>query len=664
MRDNLRDSSALSSSARSRLLPNNRALAPAHRTPLALALLLLGLGGSPLLRTAQPPPPRPAVETGERSIDPRATPADADLVVRLFYGDRERLAQLVGRYDVFEYANHEEGYVVARLRSAEYQELRDDGYRLDIDDALTAQLNLPLRRSPAQSAGIPGFPCYRTVEETYAALVRIAAQCPALASLIDIGDSWEKAHSGGQRGYDLLVLVLSNQTRPGPKPRLFLMAEHHARELATAETATRFAEELVSRYDVDPDVTWLLDYSEVHILPLANPDGRKWAEQGQWWRKNTANTNGCTAFPSYGTDLNRNCGFLWGGLGSSSHACDEVYRGPAPFSEPENQAIRDYVRSLFPDQRGPEDNDPAPSDATGLVISLHSYGELILFPWGWTTNAAPNGDALRTLGGKFAFFSRYAVQPSHALYPTTGSADEWAYGELGVAAYTFEIGTSFFEPCSTFEGKVYPANRQALDYAVKACRQPYQIPAGPDVLQPSISPAGTLAGVPVALAAVADASRCLGSAQPPPARTIAAARYSIDEPSWVEGVVTHALAADDGNFDSARENIGATIDTKGWTPGRHTLFLEAQSAAGDWGVPTALFVWIAPVTLTGAMTPAGFVLEWPSVSNSFYTVLRWDAVGSPASVLLPSLPATPPTNSVLDTRSASGARFYRVFVEP
>lgn len=124
------------------------------------------------------------------------------------------------------------------------------------------------------------------------------------------------------------------------------MAEVHARELATAELATRFAEHLVAGYGQDPDITWLLDYSEVHIVPMANPDGRKRAEEGECWRKNTDNDDGCSILLQFGTDLNRNSSFHWGEVGSSGYACEEVYRGQEAASEPETQAIQSYVRSL------------------------------------------------------------------------------------------------------------------------------------------------------------------------------------------------------------------------------------------------------------------------------------------------------------------------------
>ena len=104
------------------------------------------------------------------------------------------------------------------------------------------------------------------------------------------------------------------------------MSAIHAREYTTAETNTRFAEYLVNNYGVDPDVTWLLDYNEIHLLLQFNPDGRKLAETGLLWRKNVDNAY-CANTNSRGADLNRNYPFQWGGPGASTFQCDETYRG-------------------------------------------------------------------------------------------------------------------------------------------------------------------------------------------------------------------------------------------------------------------------------------------------------------------------------------------------
>ena len=172
---------------------------------------------------------------------------------------------------------------------------------------------------------------------------------------------------------------------PRAKPRLFVMAAIHARELATAESALRFAEQLVNGYGVDADATWLLDFTELHIVTQANPDGRRRAEAGALWRKNV-NNSACFNPASIGVDLNRNSSFKWGictdqGC-SSANACAETYRGQSAASEPEVQALENYMRAIFPDQRGPNDNDPAPLDTTGVMITVHSYSEYVLYPWG------------------------------------------------------------------------------------------------------------------------------------------------------------------------------------------------------------------------------------------------------------------------------------------
>jgi hypothetical protein len=228
-----------------------------------------------------------------------------------------------------------------------------------------------------QTAGIPGYPCYRTVEETF----------------------------------------------------------------ATAELLTRLAEYLVDNYDTDPDVTWMLDHHEIHMMLHVNPDGRKQAETGLSWRKNT-NQNYCGAASNYrGADLNRNFEFKWNGQsGSSGDPCSLVYRGPYPASEPETQAIQNYIRSQFPDQRGPNDTDPAPLDTTGIYLDMHSHGREVLYQSRWLNDAVepvPNVTELITLARKVGYFN------GHSVYGTTpdGTTKLFGYGEMGIPAYTIELGT-------------------------------------------------------------------------------------------------------------------------------------------------------------------------------------------------------------------------------
>jgi carboxypeptidase T len=538
------------------------------------------------------------VTAAQRPIASAASSNNQPLVARIYYRDPAQLAALRSSLDVWA-VYPDRGYVDALIYSDQYVTLLVQGYRIEIDQDRTARLKQLGQYLPGQTNGLPGYPCYRTVEETYATAQSIVAAHPTLAQWIDIGDSWEKITPGGDPGYDLMVLKLTNQATTGPKPKFFAMSSVHAREYAPAELNTRFAEYLISHYGIDPDVTWLLDYNEVHLLLQANPDGRKKAETGLSWRKNT-NNNYCANTNTRGADLNRNYPFYWNSCApsdgcSSSNQCAETYRGPSAASEPETQAVVNYVRSQYPDLRADDLNAAAPVTTSGVFMDLHSYSELALWPWGFTSAVAPNGIAMQTLGRKFAYFNNYTPQQSIGLYPTDGTTDDFAYGELGVPAYTIEMGTDFFQDCTTFDNTIVPGNVPALVYALKSSRRPYQNPAGPDTLSVSVTPTSTFAGATITLTAVANDTRFNNSNGTEPTQNIAAARYSIDLPSWAAGAVTYPLSASDGAFNNPIESLQATVNLSGLGSGRHILFVESQDANGNWGSPSAVFVWITLV---------------------------------------------------------------------
>ncbi len=532
---------------------------------------------------------QPAPAVNEQVLPPEI------MVVRVYYDNWEMVDKLAARKEPWE-VHHDEGYLVIEVTPAEYDELVAAGYQLEIDEKLTAAYNTPRILDPNQVNGIPNYACYRTVEETFSMAEDIVAQNPTLASWIDIGDSWDKATPGGSPGYDLMVLKLTNSEIPGPKPKLFAMASIHAREYTTAELNSRFAEYLIDNYGINADVTWLLDYHELHLLLQSNPDGRKQAETGISWRKNT-NQNYCSpTSPNRGADLNRNFSFLWGSCGnescSSSSQCDATYRGPSAASEPETQAIEAYVRSIFPDQRGDLITDPAPDDAMGIFLDIHSYSQLVLWSWGHTYSPAPNGPALQTLGRKFAYFNGYEPEQSVGLYPTDGTTDDFAYGELGVAAYTFELGTSFFQDCATFENQILPDNLEALVYAAKTSAAPYMLPAGPDALDLSLSNFGVTAGTAVTLTTSLNDTRFNNQNGTEPTQAIAGAELYVDVPPWEDGATAAALTAVDGSFNTSVESGRGVIDTTGLDTGRHIVFVRGQDANDNWGPVTAEFFYV------------------------------------------------------------------------
>jgi hypothetical protein len=543
------------------------------RLAVPAGLCLLALTVPPLAAASGPPP------------------GDGPWVVRATFTDRDQVNRLAAERAPWE-VHHDQRYLVIDVDRAGWHELVDMGFTVEVDEERTTELLRPRVKLPGQVAGIPGFPCYRTVEETFASAQAIVAAHPTLASWTDIGDSWEKLTPGGLSGYDIRVLKLTNSAVRRPKPILIINAAIHAREYTTAELVTRFAEHLVAQYGNDADVTWFLDHQEVHLVLHANPDGRKKAEAGQLWRKNTDNNDGCGDPGNWGVDLNRNYPYNWACCnGSSGNACSETYRGPSPASEPETQAVRNYVVATLPDYGDPEQG-PIPADAAGMFLDIHSYSELVLWPWGGKTEVAPNGIALQTLGRKYAYFNDYFPMQSIYLYATDGTTVDNAYGEQGVAAYTFELGTNFFQSCSTFENVILPANMEALLYAVRVTRAPYMLPAGPEALNVAALPAGrVIAGLPLVVSATINDTRFNNSNGTEPVQTIAAAEVYVDTPPWRPGAKPIPLAAADGSFNETVEPVTGKLPTTAlFPPGRHTLFVRGRDAANHWGPVSAVFV--------------------------------------------------------------------------
>ncbi len=312
-------------------------------------------------------------------------------IIHIQAGDpalRQRLGVMVGHFAF----DHDTGIATLEADALTRARLRALDLDWTVDETQTAAARAFAAAGIHGLRAIPGFACYRTVEETLDTMDELVATYPALASIVDIGESWRRTQDPAN-GYPLRVLRLANDTSDiGRKPVLFAMSSVHAREYTPAELMTRFAEQLLAGYGSDADSTWLLDNHEFHLLLQANPDGRKRAETGLSWRKNTNYVDGPCASPipsagrTEGIDLNRNYPWSWNTNGGSSGVtCEATYRGPSGGSEPETQAVVDYLRQIFPDTRDALPTQPSiPADpaSQGLFLDMHSYSGLVLWPWG------------------------------------------------------------------------------------------------------------------------------------------------------------------------------------------------------------------------------------------------------------------------------------------
>lgn len=119
-----------------------------------------------------------------------------------------------------------------------------------------------------------------------------------------------------------------------------------------------------------------------YILPVANPDGYEYTHTvDRLWRKNRG---GVGKGRCAGVDLNRNFGYKWGGQGASRQPCSEIFAGTSAFSEPETMAQFKFMDQTAANFQG--------------FLTFHSYGQYILYPWGYDRVVPPDYKDLDRVG--------------------------------------------------------------------------------------------------------------------------------------------------------------------------------------------------------------------------------------------------------------------------
>ncbi|MBD0711647.1 MULTISPECIES: M14 family metallopeptidase [unclassified Streptomyces] len=330
--------------------------------------------------------------------------------------------------------------VVVSADTAQLRRIRALGYRV------TALPGPPDRGVAGASAlGPLDFPAadakYHNVAEANAEIDQRIAQYPTLMSKRVIGKSYE--------GRDIIAVKVSdNVATDENEPEVLFTHHQHAREHLTVEMALYLLRELGAGYGTDPRITSMVNGREIWIVPDLNPDGGEYdIATGSYrsWRKNRQPNSGSSYL---GTDLNRNWNFKWGCCGGSSTSkSSETYRGPAAESAPEVKVVADFVRSRVVGGK----------QQITAAIDFHTYSELVLWPFGWTTADTATGmtqddrDAFAKVGTSMAASNGYTPEQSSDLYITDGSIDDWLWGNQKIFAYTFEM-----YPTSTAGGGFYP----------------------------------------------------------------------------------------------------------------------------------------------------------------------------------------------------------------
>nr|CAD7193666.1 unnamed protein product [Timema douglasi] len=170
------------------------------------------------------------------------------------------------------------------------------------------------------------------------------------------------------------------------------------------------------------------------LLTSNNTEIRDIAENFDWyidrlWRKTRSEYNATC----YGVDPNRNWDFHWGEVGTSPDPCNRMYAGPGPLSEVEIRGLSQYITSV--------------AERLDVYISLHSYGQLLMFPYGFTEDPVDNYDTLSNIAEKAAnsltsvHGTVYKSGPIiSTVYPASGSSLDWVKGVLNVTfTFAFEL---------------------------------------------------------------------------------------------------------------------------------------------------------------------------------------------------------------------------------
>ena len=222
------------------------------------------------------------------------------------------------------------------------------------------------------------------------------------------------------------------------EPEVLYTGLTHAREPLSMMNLFFFVRWLCENYSSDVTAGFLVDHREMWFVPIINPDGYAYNETiapngGGMHRKNrrpNPDDSNCNEGTDQGVDLNRNYGYHWGPnySGSSGNPCSGIYRGTSAFSEPETEAISDFILSR----------------QFKNVLHYHSYSNVLIHSWGdGTLPDEPDLSTLREIGAEMTRANGYAVGTGMETigYGVNGDAVDWTYGSAGLLSYTPEVGS-------------------------------------------------------------------------------------------------------------------------------------------------------------------------------------------------------------------------------
>ena len=338
-----------------------------------------------------------------------------------FQPSSERQAEMFDRMGFDIVQTYNDGSVDFVANSFERQRLLEYGFTSTVRIA-DMQSFYRARNGSTRSMG--GFYTWDEVDGWIDSLV---AANPSITSTESIGDTYQ--------GRPQRVVKISVNNSFGDDDPSMANAWYdgliHAREGAAMRNVRYWMMWLCSNYQRNGysgyQATWILENREIWCLPVNNVDGWVYNEStspggGGMHRKNLNFTAG-----GDGVDLNRNWSVDWGGAGSSSSPSSQTYGGTGPLSEPESSNIDAFWQGHIPTQ----------------MHSTHTYSNVLIYPWGYTSNPTTNAAAYSTQGEMMVQWATGEEHyPSSIFGASGGNTRDHAYGLYGAMSWNHETGTS------------------------------------------------------------------------------------------------------------------------------------------------------------------------------------------------------------------------------
>ncbi|KAJ8959056.1 hypothetical protein NQ318_022312 [Aromia moschata] len=267
---------------------------------------------------------------------------------------------------------------------------------------------------------------------------------PSLTALYSIGKSVQ--------GRDLWVMVVSASPYEHMigKPDVKYVANMHGNEAVSRELMLQLIHHLVTSYNTDSYIRWLLDNTRIHIMPSMNPDGFEVSKEGTC-------DGGQGRYNARGFDLNRNF--------------PDYFKQNNKRTQPETEAVKEWVSKIQFVLSGslhggalvasyPFDNTPNSLFQTFSAPSLTPDDDVFKhLALTYSTSHAKMSRGVSCKTSQTSF--RRGITNGAEWYPLTGGMQDFNYVWHGCMEVTLEVSCCKYPPAYELP-KYWEDNKDAL----------------------------------------------------------------------------------------------------------------------------------------------------------------------------------------------------------